>query len=72
MKWRTLWTKAWRGLVAVIVTAAIAYVISFTTDLLNNPACPVILAAMAPTFLHLLGLLNNWWKHKDWPVAPAE
>ena len=64
MDWQIWWRKTWRGLLVAVSIGAVAYAIASLTDILKNPAAPVWLAAAGPVALHLLGVLQNYLKHR--------
>ncbi len=65
MDWR-LWAR--KAVLGAATTAAVAGVAALTLSmeqLKANPAAPAWVAVLAPVALHVLGLANNWLKHRN-------
>lgn len=71
MDWAIFWRKMGRGMLVAAALGGITALTVALADAAKRPDAPVWFAAAAPILLHLLGMAQNWAKHKnDHPSPP--
>lgn len=64
MRWDLWARKAVLGALTAGAIALVGVLVLSVDELARNPAAPAYVAVIAPVALHLLGLANNWLKHR--------